>query len=125
MSKFVLVVDDDAITRFMMREMCEELGFECKVAESGDRCLEMLTSTPNYPYIILMDIHMPELSGDDVCAQVRKLETDPPKNLPIIAVTADEHWRNEARYKAAGFNGFIPKPLTFSRLQSALDDSVS
>lgn len=116
----VLVVEDDNITRFMMTEMCDELGFAFDTAANGHQCLEIIDETPSKFAVILMDIHMPEISGLDVSAKIRKSETDPPKNLPIFAVTADENWHDDEKCREAGFDGVIPKPISISALQEKL-----
>ncbi len=117
----VLVVEDDTITRFMMTEMCDELGYSADTAANGKQCLDLIEKDPSAFDVILMDIHMPEMSGLDVSNEIREAESDPPKNLPIFAVTADEAWHDEKRCKSVGFTGVIPKPVSISALTDVLD----
>lgn len=120
MSTRVLVVEDEAITRFMMTEMCDELGYRCKTAANGEQVLEVLERDPDIADVILMDIHMPKLSGDDVTRRIRQADTDPPKNVFILAVTADQDWHDLERCRAAGFNGVIPKPVSLRSIDAAI-----
>lgn len=113
----ILVVEDDTITRFMMSEMCHELGYECETVPGGQECIETLDERPTRYALIMMDIHMPSVSGLDAKTHIRNAERDPPKTLPIIAVTADEHWHNVHRCRAVGFNDVLPKPVTFEGLR--------
>lgn len=120
MNSCVLVVEDDTVTRFMMTEMCMELGFASDTAANGHQCLNILEETPTKYAVILMDIHMPEISGLDVSAKIRGAGIDPPKSLPIFAVTADEEWHDEDRCREVGFDGVIPKPISISALEEKL-----
>ena len=116
----ILVVEDDKLSQFVIVEMCRELGYRCTMAEDGEACLEVLTSAPHDFNIILMDIHMPKVSGLEASSAIRASETDPPKNLPIVAVTADAHWHNPHRCRAHGFDAVIPKPVTLAALSNVL-----
>lgn len=120
METCVLVVEDDTITRFMMTEMCDELGLSSETVANGHQCLRVLDEAPDKFGVILMDIHMPELSGVDVSKKIRGARAHPPKNLPIFAVTADEAWHDEARCRDAGFDGVIPKPISIAALEAKL-----
>lgn len=119
MKRRILVVEDDTITRYMMSEMCEELGYECETVPGGQECIDALEEHPSRFGMIMMDIHMPRVSGLIANSHIRSAETDPPRNLPIIAVTADEHWHNVHRCRAAGFNDVLPKPVTLEGLRRA------
>lgn len=125
MNTKVLLVEDDAITRFMMTEMCSELGYACETVACGQECIDRLEVDPSGIDLILMDIHMPRVSGLDANTHIRNAETDPPKNLPVVAVTADEHWHNVHRCRAAGFNDVLPKPVTLERLRQTFEQYLS
>ena len=113
----VLVVEDDTITRYMMTEMCDELGYACETVAGGQECIELVDREPDRFGIIMMDIHMPRVSGLDAKVHIRASENDPPRGLPIVAVTADEHWHNPHRCREAGFNDVLPKPVTLNALR--------
>lgn len=121
----ILVVEDDTITRFMMSEMCDALGYECDVVPGGQECIDLVEREPTRFGIIMMDIHMPRVSGLEANAHIRNAETDPPKNLPIVAVTADEHWHSIHRCRAAGFNDVLSKPVTLDGLRRAFQKHLN
>lgn len=121
----ILVVEDDAITRFMMTEMCDALGYSCETVPGGQECIDLLDREPSKFDIVMMDIHMPRISGLDASSHIRNAETDPPKNLPIVAVTADEHWHNVHRCRAAGFNDVLPKPVTLGALRKTVQEILN
>ncbi|MDC0660211.1 response regulator [Leisingera sp. SS27] len=117
----VLLVENDASIRYMMRDIIATLGVEVSVAEDGQSCLDMLSSAPSDYGLVLMDLHMPQLSGIDAAKQIREAPVDPPSNIPIIAVTADAAFHDQAIVRKIGMDGFAPKPLTPSRLLRLID----
>ncbi len=120
----VLIVEDDAITRFMMSEICDRLGYACSLASTGAQCLDMVKSDPHCAAVVLMDIHMPELSGVDACAGLRSLSLPGPRPR-IIAVTADEFWQDRRHTKAAGFDGVLCKPISIEKIRRVLEDAAA
>ncbi len=116
----ILVVEDDPATRFMMSEMCAILGHKSEVAENGTECLKKLQRSPNEYFVILMDIHMPFASGPETSEAIRRLPCDPPRDTPIVAITADVNWHSKRKCKAHGFNSVIAKPINISELGDAI-----
>ncbi len=116
MSRKILVVEDDDLTRFMMGEMCEALGLDYEIVADGQECLDRLNLGPGDFRLILMDIHMPRLSGLEASEAIRNAPDHPPKHTPIVAVTADTNWHHRDRYEAGGFNSVLPKPVRFESL---------
>lgn len=120
MSRRVLVVDDDPTTRFLMKEMLEDLGYEHKTVSSGSACLAALMTEPNAYTAVLMDIHMPHVTGLDTCGWIRGLDINPPRNIPIIALTADNQFHSPEDVARFGMNDVLPKPVSLK----ALDDKL-
>ncbi|WP_299852511.1 response regulator [uncultured Roseovarius sp.] len=87
--KDVLVVEDDELSRFVIAEMCRELGFQCLTASGGQQAIDVVTENASTIGVVLMDIHMPAVSGLTVTKAIRDHPSDPPKNLPVVAITAD------------------------------------
>ncbi|HVL22824.1 MAG TPA: sigma-54 dependent transcriptional regulator [Thermomicrobiales bacterium] len=82
----ILIADDDAAIRGVLRDLLTDEGYEVQEAESGQGVLDALTSENNHlPQLIMMDVRMPDKSGLDVLKEVR---TDPNQQLPIIVMTA-------------------------------------
>jgi signal transduction histidine kinase/DNA-binding response OmpR family regulator len=82
----VLVVDDDAALRELMRRVLEGAGYTVVEAENGRVALERLRAVS--PGVILLDLMMPEMDGFDVVAEVRRHEAW--RAIPIVVVTAKE-----------------------------------
>lgn len=120
-TKKILLVEDDYFTRFMMQEIIDTLGVKVDIAENGQEGCDKLDENPNSYGLVLMDIHMPKLSGIDATRMIRQHPTDPPRNVAIIAVTADEHYHDQSVARHYGLDGVIAKPITASELNALID----
>jgi signal transduction histidine kinase/CheY-like chemotaxis protein len=108
----LLVVDDDVSNRQYMLELLGEVGLNPKVAASVDDALHILRSEPFNA--VLSDIRMAETNGITFCHQVRTdLEL---ASLVMIASSASVYVDDRETALAAGFNGFVPKPVNESVL---------
>lgn len=119
--KKILLVEDDEFTCFMMKEIIGTLGVEIEVARNGQEGCETLASHPDAFGLVLMDLHMPGMSGIDATQHIRRLEDSPPRDVPIIAVTADVNYHDDARVEQLGMNGFASKPVSPGHLLSLID----
>ena len=101
------MVDDDVSNRQYMLELLREVGLDPKVAASVDDALSLIRSeTFN---AVLSDIRMAETNGITFCHEVRK---DPAfASLVMIASSASVYVDDRETALAAGFNGFVPKPV--------------
>jgi two-component system cell cycle response regulator DivK len=108
-SAYILVVEDNLNNFLLITRLLAYLGVkQCEWKASGWQVLEFADSLPRVD-LILMDIHLPEEDGYQALAKLRahpKFE-----DTMIIAVTAEATESNLQRARAAGFNGFIGKPL--------------
>jgi len=121
----ILLVDDDDMNRFMMTEMLDMLGYRVVEAPDGRSAVQKAITHAETIGVILMDIHMPGVSGVDATAEIRQLPAHPPAQTPILAVTADETWVKEGAKGAAGFNGSISKPVDLSALKARLTELMA
>jgi two-component system cell cycle response regulator DivK len=108
-SACVLVVEDNLNNFLLITRLLAYLGVkQCEWKASGWQVLEFADSLPKVD-LILMDIHLPEEDGYQALARLRAHPKF--KDTKIIAVTAEATESNLQRARAAGFNGFIGKPL--------------
>ena len=115
----VLVVDDVPINLTIAQKQLAKLGFACDVAEDPVRALEML-KTGAYA-LALVDIGMPTLNGIELTRQLRVAEQKTGTYTPIIALTANYGSENDiARYRKAGMDGQLTKPVILKELASTL-----
>ncbi|MDC7998546.1 response regulator [Gilvibacter sediminis] len=101
----VLVVEDNKINQMITKKILEKNKMKCDVADNGETAVELIQQN-NY-HIVLMDIHMPGISGIEATQKVREFN----KELPIIALTAVTIDENLDEFYRAGFNEIIPKPF--------------
>lgn len=119
--KRILLVEDDVFTRFMMKEIIDTLGVAVDVATNGQEGCDQIKQNPEAYGLVLMDIHMPKLSGVDATRIIRADPNDPPRNVAIIAVTADERYHDRSVVSEHGMDGFIAKPITAGELMGLVD----
>ena len=113
----VLHVDDDPVNLRVVEEILTAFGHRAVKAISGAEALDQVAHQAFD--VILMDIHMPEMSGIEVMRRIRE-RPGPEHETPIIALTADILSREPAEYLALGFSGFVPKPVMVQGLIAAV-----
>ncbi len=100
----ILVVDDDGPILTLMRALLREYGFEAVIAGSGAQALELARAQP--PNLILLDIHMPGMSGAEV---IRALHGDGLARVPILILSGDPI--TAASIAELGATGAVQKPF--------------
>lgn len=114
----VLVIDDLALNREVLRLMLEDMGLDVETAASGEEGLRRLaTSSAD---LVLLDMVMPVMDG---LAAARAIRALPARNgrLPIIAITSSNRPLDDGQLKTAGFNGWIGKPIDAERLKKTIE----
>jgi len=101
----VLVVEDNKINQMITRKILEKHEMDCMVADNGLDAVALVQE--NSFDVILMDIHMPGISGIEATEKIRTFN----KDIPIIALTAVTIDENLDHFYKAGFNEIIPKPF--------------
>jgi len=108
MSKRILVVEDQADTRQIIRDMLAPTHYEVTEVENGEQALAAIAK--QQPDLILMDIQLPIMDGYTAMRQIRN---DPAlRSIPIIAVTSYALSEEEKKARAAGCNDYVPKPFS-------------
>lgn len=120
--KKVLLVEDDEFTRFMMKEIIGTLGVDVEIATNGRDGCAVIAAAPDAYGLVLMDLHMPEMSGIDAARHIRDLPDNPPSNVPIIALTADVNYHDTSRVEKLGMNGYASKPVTPGQLLALIEE---
>lgn len=114
----VLHVDDDPMNLRVVQEILGAFGHMGVMANSGEEALERL-ATEAFD-IMLIDIHMPVMTGIDVVRFLRA-SGGPQSDIPIVALTADVYSRRPAEYLALGFNDFVSKPILVAGLMETIN----
>ena len=108
MTKNVYVIEDNEKNMKLFRAILKLIpDVEIFEETSGDLGLELIKS--GNPDLIILDIQLPEMSGMDICIELRKIEIF--KEIPIIAVTSFAMKGDKERILSAGFNEYISKPI--------------
>jgi len=105
----VLVVDDEADARELIKRVLTQCGAEVRVAGSAPQALEMLKS--NRPDVMISDIGMPHMDGYDFMRRVRQLPPLEGRRLPAIALTAFARSVDRTRAIMAGYQMHMAKPI--------------
>ncbi|MDR0652193.1 MAG: response regulator [Synergistaceae bacterium] len=124
----VLVVDDVTTNLDVAKGLMIPYGLSIDCASSGREAIEKIRSisdgapaSEKYD-IVFMDHMMPEMDGIETTRIIRcEIGTEYARTAPIIALTANAISGNEEMFLAAGFNGFIPKPIDIMKLDAALN----
>jgi CheY-like chemotaxis protein len=115
--KRVLVADDNPAGLELVRESLKDYTSAVIEASNGREALERIRSSR--PDLVLLDIQMPEMDGYQV---VRAIRVDPAlKDLRVVALTAFAMEGDREKALEAGFDDYITKPVTVSKLKAQLD----
>ncbi len=115
----ILIAEDNLVNRKVLLAFLARLGHEADVTEDGHGVIDAVTSS-DYD-VVLMDIRMPGLDGVEATVRIRALGDD--VNQPyVIAVTASAMADDYERFRNAGIDTVLTKPLTINQLAEALDN---
>lgn len=103
----ILVIEDNLMNLEMVKFLLESSGHQCITAADGPAAFEVAQTDP--PDIILLDIQLPIMDGYAVMKQLKKMELV--NEVPIIAVSSYAMVGDKERALAAGFDGYISKPI--------------
>ena len=115
--KKILIVDDNKLNIKVARRALDGFDFEIDECYDGQECLDKVVNGNEYD-LILMDIMMPNMSGETAIA---KLKEKPNFNIPTIALTADAVAGAREKYLGEGFIDYIAKPFNKEQIKEKLD----
>ena len=110
----ILLAEDNPTNITFAVALLKKMGHVVTVAEDGQKCLEFLQQ--NSFDLLLLDIQMPLLNGENVLSELRKQEQETDRHLPVIALTAHSMRGDKERFLAAEFDGYVSKPLIINEL---------
>lgn len=113
-----LLVDDDELSRNVSMSVIEEMEIKCDTAASGINAVDMIINN-NYD-IVFMDVAMPVMNGIDALNEIRDLDGDEYKEIPVVAMTEDATGKNRNEVIEEGFNEVIVKPFDITVLAGIL-----
>jgi PAS domain S-box-containing protein len=110
----ILLAEDNSINSQFIKAALENIGHIVTVAKNGKIALNILKE--NSFDLVLMDIQMPVMNGDDVLSVIRELEKPSGNHQKVVALTAYALIGDKERYLKMGFDGYLSKPLTTKAL---------
>jgi two-component system, cell cycle response regulator DivK len=114
--KRILIAEDKASSRELLRTVLEKQGYLVSEAADGDEALQKARC--EVPDLILLDLQMPARDGYQVLEELRQEARF--RTVPIVAVTASAMQGDREKALSAGFNGYLTKPLPLSDLRSEI-----
>ena len=113
----ILVVDDTPANLHLLTSMLKDRGYKTRPVPSGMLGLQAALSDP--PDLILLDIHMPEMNGFEVCQSLKADEKL--KDIPAIFISALNEVLDKVKAFAVGGVDYITKPFQFDEVQARVD----
>jgi two-component system, cell cycle response regulator DivK len=103
----VLVVEDNEKNMKLFRDVLSATGYRTLEATTGCQAVEL--ATEHVPTLVLMDIQLPDIDGIEALGRLRA--DNRTASLPILALTAQAMEGDRERFLAAGFDGYLSKPV--------------
>ena len=108
----ILVVEDNERNMKLVRDVLQAKGYTTLEATTGRQAVEL--ATEHDPALVLMDIRLPDIDGVEA---LDRLRTDTrTASIPVLAVTAQAMQGDRERFLAAGFDGYLAKPVNIVEL---------
>src|SRR5271165_2100367 len=114
----ILIVDDERLVRWSLRQKCEEWGYEVVEAAAGEPALRL--AQHESPDLILLDVRRPDLSGLQVLEHLKKSGD----TTAVIMITADPQLDDVKSALKLGAYDFIGKPLDFEELRVTIQNAL-
>ena len=112
----ILVVEDNALNMKLFRDVLVATGYRAIEATSGATAIEL--ATEHVPNLVLMDIQLPDFDGVEALRRLRANTRT--ASIPVLAVTAQAMRGDGDRFLAAGFDGYVAKPVDVTALIGAV-----
>jgi DNA-binding NtrC family response regulator len=116
-----MIIDDDPAMRRVVRQICEEIGIRVEEAAGGQEGLDMLSKGRVAPDAVLLDMRLPDLSGEDVLSRLQHLD----RHLPVIVVTAYGSIPGALQAVRAGAFDYLTKPFRDEELTAVVRRAIA
>ena len=116
--ELILIVEDNEKNLKLVRDLLQVKGYRTLEAGTGELGVEL--ARRHTPHLILLDIQLPGMDG---VAALGQLKTDPATaQIPVIALTAFAMKDDRQRFLAAGFDGYLVKPINIRELPGVVQE---
>ena len=114
----IMIVDDERLVRWSLRQKCEEWGYQVVEADGGEAALKL--AQRESPDLVLLDVRMPDLTGIEVLDQLKKNGDA----RAVIMITADPQLDDVKAALKLGAYDFVGKPIDFDELHVAVKNAL-
>jgi len=114
----LLVVDDNAVNRKVLRNLLKETQIQVSEAGGGEECLQLVRE--NHYDLIFLDHMMPEMDGVETLHRMRRVTDYPCKDTPVVVLTANAVAGAREQYLKEGFDDFLSKPIVPDKLENMI-----
>ena len=118
--KRILIIDDNKLNIKVVRRVLEQFDLIIDECYNGEECVDIISNNKDYD-LILMDIMMPKLSGEETLRRLKELDGF---DTPVIALTADAEEGAEEKYESKGFIDYIAKPFSKLQIEEKIDKAL-
>jgi putative two-component system response regulator len=119
MAEKVLVVDDETAIRELLVSQVTYMGYQCVGAATGAEALAIASTTP-YPALVLSDVEMPGIPGDELLEKLLKIDAD----IQVVMVTANSDLNSVRRCLRSGAYDYIIKPYDLQDLGETMERAL-
>ena len=112
--KRILIIDDDEDLSFVISDMLESYGYQVTSVTNGDEAFSLL-SEHTY-HLILLDINLPDITGFELCKELRRVST-----VPVIFASARTSETDRISSFDIGGDDYLPKPYSMQELLSRVN----
>jgi PAS domain S-box-containing protein len=117
----VLVVDDEPVVLRTAQAALQQYGYQVITAENGQAAIDLFEKQPADITVVLLDLTMPVMSGEEAFRRLRSLRPD----LPIVISSGYNEVEAVRRFAAKGVAGFIQKPYTAAQLAKRVQSAIN
>jgi CheY-like chemotaxis protein len=117
----VLIVDDEETVRTTVCRMMEILGFQCVLATDGRQGVDIAAKDPSRFSMVLLDLTMPHMDGEQAFTELRRLRSD----IRVVLMSGFNAQEALVKFSGKGLASFLQKPFTLSALKGVLNDVLA
>jgi two-component system cell cycle sensor histidine kinase/response regulator CckA len=116
----VLLIDDEPMITLIGMKSLERFGYRVTTINCGDEAVKLFEAQPEKYDIVITDMAMPHMTGDQMLRALRRIRP----NIPVLVMTGFSAIVNEENFKSLGFNGYIQKPMLPMQLHEAIQKAL-
>lgn len=113
--KSILLVEDNRVNQMVVKKVIKNWGSRLVIANNGQEAIDIISTDKTFD-IVLMDLKMPVKDGYEATAEIRSMQDEYYKSLPIVALTASAMQSEKDKLQKAGMNEHLAKPFEIEDL---------